>query len=463
MINKAQGQTRTEIFLSKMCDNTFLKVWSYSNPIKDDKKEFCDLIAIFEEHMFIFFDREKVIKDDFLEKAEISWNRWYGDVIEAQTKTCHGAERYIRSQRPLFLDTELKTKLPIKFNPETVQVHKILIANGAREACKSISDSNLNGSLGISYHNIMNEAKGFSFPFTIYVDRENPVHVFDSHNLPILLSELDTFYDFKNYIVEKEKAIKKYVFLAYCGEEDLLAHYFINYDEKHKHHYIGTRENNVNGIMIGEGQWNDFILTPAYQSKKAADKVSYLWDRLLQKTCTNALAGRLGGNSDVFAGKSAINEMAKEPRFMRRALSENMINAINNFPENINPIIRNISYMPSYYENKAYIFLQLKVALDKKHITDYREVRQFMLEIACGAAKNKFPNLEMIIGIAVEPPKIYKRLSEDFILMDCRDWTKKKEDYYKTENDLDGMRFFMTSNLIMTKKHTKEFPNDKIR
>ena len=167
MINKSLGKTRTESLLAKMCNKTFLDIWSYANPIKDDKKEFCDLIAVFENHMFIFFDREKSIKQDFLANIKINWNRWYRDVIEAQAKSCFGAERYIRSNRQLFLDTELKTKFPLTYNSNTLNIHKFIIANGAKDACKAISDSNINGSLGIAYHDHDAKIENIRFPFTI--------------------------------------------------------------------------------------------------------------------------------------------------------------------------------------------------------------------------------------------------------------------------------------------------------
>ncbi len=60
--------------------------------------------------------------------------------------------------------------------------HKIIVAHGAEEACKEYSDDNVYGSLAISYGDGMTP-----FPFMINIDRENPVHVFDSHNLPIFL------------------------------------------------------------------------------------------------------------------------------------------------------------------------------------------------------------------------------------------------------------------------------------
>lgn len=57
-ITKPEGNTRTERLLATLCEKTFLKLWSWPTPRKEDGKELCDLIAIFDDHVFIFFDRE---------------------------------------------------------------------------------------------------------------------------------------------------------------------------------------------------------------------------------------------------------------------------------------------------------------------------------------------------------------------------------------------------------------------
>ena len=57
-IVKSPGVTPTERLLAELCERSFLRLWSYPNPYKDDGKEFCDLLAVFEDHVFIFFDRE---------------------------------------------------------------------------------------------------------------------------------------------------------------------------------------------------------------------------------------------------------------------------------------------------------------------------------------------------------------------------------------------------------------------
>ena len=101
MISKSQGQTRTERVLSDLCDRTFLKLWSYANPFKDDGKELCDLLAVFENHVFIFFDRESLKFFRSKKDQILIWERWKKEAIEKQIKTSIGAEKYIKNGRRL--------------------------------------------------------------------------------------------------------------------------------------------------------------------------------------------------------------------------------------------------------------------------------------------------------------------------------------------------------------------------
>lgn len=290
----------------------------------------------------------------------------------------------------------------------------------------------------------------------VHLDKSAPVHIFDSHNLEIILNELDTFYDFSAYILAKEQAINQYDTLSYCGEEDLLAHYLANFDELDKKYFIGTKDKNVNAVFIEEGWWKDFIESDQYKLRNEVNKISYLWDEMLQVTCQNALDGSLLGDGDVFNYQSAIYEMAKEPRLFRRALSEAIIRAIDNFPENLPSISRNLSFMPSFYKDKGYIFLQLWHPNITDYNNEYRLKRQKILEISCGAAKNEFPNLKKIIGIAVDAPKLSKRNSEDFILFDCEQWSDEQSAYYEEANS--GFQFFKSETLRKEIKTVSDFP-----
>ena len=449
-IVKSEGVTPTERLLANLCDRSFLKLWSYPNPFKEDKDELCDLLAVFENHVFIFFDRENLAFSKEDNDPLINWNRWKKKTIDSQTRTAHGAERYIRNGRKIFLNKDLTIPFPFDIDRHKMVVHKIIVAHGAKEACENFSKNNVYGSLGVSYGT--GEAD-FPVPFMIHIDKKKPVHVFDSHNLPIIFSELDTVYDFTSYLDAKIDAINVYDMVSYCGEEDLLAHYFLNFNEAKNKHFIGTSEKNINAVMIGEGEWKDFIELEIYKRKKIADKISYHWDRLLQITSQNTLDGTIGGSSPL-SGRSAIHEMAKEPRFHRRALSERIIQSIHNFPETQNRIMRNLSFMPSFYEGKGYVFLQLKIDGITDYDNEYRPKRQAMLELACGAAKNKFDHLKTVVGIAIDAPKYAETNSEDFILMDCSNWTDEERDHYEKANE--GLGFFKTG--TVEKRTVTEFP-----
>lgn len=451
-IVKSKGYTSTEKLLATLCEKSFLKLWSYPNPVKNDGHEFCDLLAVFENHVFIFFDRKKTLEFPTGKDPLILWNRWKSKVIDAQIRTAHGAERYLRSGGALFLDSKREAPFPLNVDVDTMVVHKIVVAHGAKEACERFSNANVHGSLGISYGDLDPDEP---FPFVVSLDKTKPVHIFDSHNLPIILSELDTFYDFSRFLDAKVEAISKHQWLAYCGEEDLLAFYFQNYNKDEKRYFIGIKDENFSGILIEEGAWESFIESDAYKNKKNADQVSYFWDQLIQHTCENALEGTLLGNSDLFRGKSAIIEMAKEPRFMRRALSQKMLESVNRFPE-ADGMMRNVNLMPSFYPNKAYVFLQLKATPELRKETEYREVRAKMLEVACGAAKVRDDNLETVIGIGVEAPKYHDEISEDFILLDCSNWPKSERRKYEEMNKVMG--FFTSPSMTLHHDRVSDFP-----
>lgn len=450
---KSSGVTETERMLAEFCERSFLKLWSYPNPTKDDGHELCDLVAVFGNYVFLFFDRHKQLPEASDKDPQVLWDRWKRNVIDRQVKTAHGAERYIRSGRPIFVDAKATIPFPLAIDSQKAIIHKIVVAHGAKEACERSSDQNVYGSLAITY---CESDGGATHPFHVEIDRRNPVHVFDSHNLPIVLGELDTVSDFSNYLDEKLRAVAKFDSLVYCGEEDLLGHYLLNYDKKTKQHIIGTKRADVNGVMIGEGEWHDFVKTDIYKNTKSENRISYFWDELIQRTCQNALDGTLGGNSDLTREQSAIFEMVKEPRFIRRAIADKIKRAIVNFPDHAGQLTRQVTLIPSYLPGVAYVFFQLRTPEEFRTYLDYLGKRRTLLEIACGAAKNKFSHLTKIIGIGMDAPKFAGDTnSEDFILLSCDTWSDEMRDYYEEQNR--EWCFFGTSQLKQFSEHVTQF------
>lgn len=148
--------------------------------------------------------------------------------------------------------------------------------------------------------------------------------------------------------------------------------------------------------------------------------------------------------------------MAKEPRFSRRALAEGMVAAINKFPEHIDGNVRNLTFMPSFYQNTAYIFLQIKHRNVTDYENEYRPMRAALLKLACGVAKNKFPHLTKVVGIAIDAPKFTEVNSEDFVLLNCDKWSSDDRKIFEEGNK--ELRFFETPALKKEIKHIRNFP-----
>lgn len=454
-IRKQEGFTPTERLLSRLCENTFLDLFSYLNPVREDGKELCDLIAVFDDHVFIFFDRESRKMDNVAKDISVRWKRWKKEVIEKQIKALAGAEKYIRMEKPIFLDPRRETALPVAL-PRNPIVHKFIVAHGASEACEASSGSNVYGSLAVSYSKP--GAPSLDSPFYIELENSDPVHVLDSVNVELVLGELDTFFDFTAYVTEKENAIRRYDSLAYCGEEDLLAHYFLNYDADGKRYRIGEDPREYQVRVIEEGEWKNFAASEDYRKRKEVNKDSYFWDWLLQRTYQNALNGTLIGDIDLGKERNPLNEMAREPRLMRRILSGRMLEAIEKFSRN-GDIPMHLTFVSSFYPDKGYVFLQIKHPSPRGE--GCREDRQQLLLIACGAAGNRFPHLNTVIGIAMDPPKFTPlgKISEDFALLDCSCWTEKDRVFWERENE--DTKFFGTPARQETNLHAEDFPQSR--
>ena len=432
-IEKSKGITSTEKLLSDLCERTFLKLWSWPNLCQQDGNELCDLIAVFDDHVFVFFDRESSVIQDAEKDISVTWPRWKKQVIDKQIKTAKGAEGYIKKGQPIYLDNRCQQPFPVTM-PENPIIHKIIVAHGAADVCKSFSEANVSGSLAIFYGDLKPDLRlPFFAPFFVELEKESPIHILDSSNLEILLTELDTFSDFVSFMNEKEKAIGKYDLLAYCGEEDLLAQYFLNYDESEKRYRIGVDAPSVTALWIEEGKWKNFEEKGHAERRKIANKESYLWDEIIQRTYQNTLDGTIGGVSPL-SRNNPVTEMAKENRLSRRALARNMITAVRDFPATNQRIVQKTCYMQSLSDpEKLYVFLQLKCPDPNRNSN--RKRRQNLLEIACGVARNNFPDIKTVVGIAMAPPKYARTNAEDFLLLKCAEWSEEQRAHYDRANE----------------------------
>ncbi len=87
---------------------------------------------------------------------------------------------------------------------------------------------------------------------------------------------------------------------------------------------------------------------------------------------------------------------------------------------------------------------------------DYLDKRRTLLEIACGAARNKFTHLTKVIGIGMDASKFAGDTnSEDFILLPCESWTDETRAYYDELNR--EWSFFGTPHLKHYNDHVTQF------
>src|SRR4051812_34436003 len=97
---RSDGVTTAERYLKRLCDRSFLSLWSYPGLYRDqgggggkgDGKELCDLLVVFENYIIIFSDKDCAFPDSG--DLERDWCRWYRRAVEHSAKQVWGAERW---------------------------------------------------------------------------------------------------------------------------------------------------------------------------------------------------------------------------------------------------------------------------------------------------------------------------------------------------------------------------------
>lgn len=337
---RAQGETPTERQLVELGEKSFLGLWSYPNLYRDQKlaggtdgKELCDLLVVCDPHVIIF--SEKNIRWSG-KPVEVAWTRWFKKAVRNSADQLRGAERWITEfPERIFLDRACSQPLPLNLPPvERRIVHKIAVARGAGEACRSYFSGG-SGSLGIlpgitgRAHWDRNVAEIQPFMVGDIDPGGSFVHVLDDGSLEVLMRELDTITDFTRYLTRKAEFIRSGKLVLGHGEEDLLAYYAIRINENGDHdfsHPDGGNWADDEKIAIDGSHFRELVLNPQYIAKKEADRVSYLWDTIIE----NFTQHMLGGTSIVIDGSEynlknselAARYMALECRFRRRSHGE---------------------------------------------------------------------------------------------------------------------------------------------
>lgn len=468
ILNSSKGTTSSEAYLSRLCNDTFLSLWSYSNPYTDEGqkktddnkgigngKELCDLLVIFENHIFIFSDKH--CKFPISDNIQIGWSRWYKRAIKNSSKQIYGAEKFLLDYpNRIFLNKECTQSFPIEIpKKQNAIIHRIIVAHGSRDACVNFFNGG-SGSLMLNTAILGDEHMKSSTPFNI--GQINPskgyIHVFDDITLEIIMKTLDTISDFTMYIERKEKFIDSGKDMIIPGEEDLLAWYLQRIDNSGQHTFLLEAEKDITAISIEEGMWNEFKNSNTRKDQLKANEISYLWDRLIESFLLNIFAGTsyYMSHPKLAEQEKIFRFLAKTNRTQRRILAESIYNLLSATPENF----RATRIIPPLYNGDPFYLFFLLPKEDSIDYADYRDIRKMMLMDYLKILKHDFPNANYIIGIATETG-ISENRSEDIAYLDASNWTENDE-----IDSIDTKEFYTEKGLInerdFYKVNAKEYP-----
>lgn len=423
-IVRADGLTSAERYLKRLCDRTFLSLWSYSGVQVRDADgladELADLLVVFENDIIIFSDKEVAFKST--QNLPLDWSRWFRRAVMKGAKQLWGAERRLRSRPSLFLDAKCTQPFPLELpDPEAARFHLVLVTHGGSKAAAAA----LGGSGSFNIHS---ELRGFSAhtePFTIGdLDPSRPfIHVLDDTSLDILLGTRDTVADFRAYLTKRAGLLRSRVVLV-PGEEELLAAYFNHVDTAGEHDFVPPHLDPFAAVVIESGLWFLFKNGSQRRTQLEHDRISYSWDQLIETFSYYALRG------DEYLGSPSLPDrelimrfLAREPRTRRRMLADSLFELIARTPLHMRG---KRVVAPSSPGDPYYAFLVLPVPDDLTHET-YRRLRGGTLDALMRVVRLVYPDAVDIVGIATETGLFTEPRTEDAGYLDTRDWCAAME------------------------------------
>lgn len=351
-----------EEFVYTLAKNSFFEDWCYKNPKFPDGKELCDLLIVYGEIAIIW-----QIKDLKLDKE----GRYDKTEVETNLRQVSGAKRRL---------FELKSSIELE-NPR--RGREMFDPNQIKEIYL------ISALLG----------DGEDFFSSVEIKDTNVIHTFTREFTELVLNELDTIWDFTNYMKLKEGLVKHNdTMLINGGEKELLACYLTdgrNFDRLKKYDLL----------ILDEGMWDEYQKSPEYSAKKKEDQKSYVWDNLINQAHT------CGGQYELVA-----RELAQHNRFFRRILSKYFFEAhsIAN-KEVVKKQVRRIIPV----DGITYCFLFMDDP-------EPRAKRKAVLGTICFVARGVYKTNKKVIGIATEM-KITSVCSYDFCFLELPEWSEENQ------------------------------------
>ena len=431
--------TSTERYLVRLAERSFLNLWSYPNPYRDqgqpdggDGKELCDLLVVCGRDIIIFSEKNITWSKGDVQTA---WGRWARRALLDSTKQASGAARWI-SQFPhrIYLDSRCTQPFPIEI-PEKGEavIHRIVVARGAGEACKQYFGDGM-GSLRVRPEIVgVRHCAPDSQPFAVgELDPSGSyVHVMDDITLDIVLSELDTVVDFTDYLTKRAAFARSGRLRSAAGEHDLLAHYAVRVNEEGDHDFVEATGTGGAPLNVEPGLYWSFENDRRYIQRKQADAISYFWDRLIESFTSNLIDGTSvvpeGHDYDLKTQELGVRYMALQRRVVRRGLGGAVADALTRGATQ-DMFRRAMVVPPGLPDCETGFFVLTMKRLDwmtrKGSYQDYRDARTNAALIYAQGLLVRFPHLERVVGVACEPAVQGQGGSEELVYVEQAQWSQ---------------------------------------
>lgn len=384
-IIKNSTSNESEKMLSILCEKTFLKLWSYPSPFRDegkkgngDGKEICDFLVAFQNKIIIFSDKYISYKEDIPDN--VSWCRWKKKAIDSSIKQLRGAEKWIKEHPSrIFLDKHCKLPFPFVDHEKisSYEIHLVAIANG------------------LPNKKLINTNKNSSEIYEVCGHIDNSFyHIFDTSSFNIIAKELDTVTDFTTYLSERKKILSSDA-LIYCNaEENLLAEYLLRHDEKN------SIFNTQNSKKISSDNYIKLTSATDYTNGKIADQPSYIWDYIIDHVAQFIMDNSLIVHNDMplHEKQAVIEKMASYSRLERRSFGANIIRKYRETPPG------HISSFASYLDDHLFVYIIFPFKfLFINGITSYEEYLNIRLNILSAYCTHYYAQSKMdVIGIITD-------------------------------------------------------------
>lgn len=472
--------TESEGILTELAIKHLLKPWCFAHPHRDQGsqrgkvvgKELCDLLIVFGRNIVIISDKhvafgvgKKAVQGGVEElestnpdkpgsvqhlsntgaNRDLSWSRWYRHAVIDSAKQLEGAKRWILGHpQRVFKDGGCQEQIELPSQLDAADIFLIVTCRGAKTACQSFFGGG-SGSLMLQ-DGQLDDPTMLPFHVGTITHKGTPVAVFDSEVLDIVFKHLDTLPDFLRYLKQRQMLTLSGQSIYSAGEEELLSVYLsrLNQDGQHGFGNLG----HLQGIGIDEGMFHEYTASSAYASKREADRVSYIWDRLI--TQLNDRMCSIDGQPLPYSNQKALYFLASVNRVKRRMMAKSVLQVIE-AADGVGRYTRVVAPIDDFDP------LWVLMALDRPEYVDfdrYLEVRQDMLWKYVLAARHVHGSQTDVVGLGFNArSNIYT--SEDLLILEVADWTPDLAEEGRIAHEEEG--YLQRANFYRSKE--SEYPN----